>query len=159
MSFRRYKTILCGTRPIREGHRHDSRTATSIGGSSNGYLDGYPPNQKTQDELERYESACIKTAAAIIEIQRHTAKNISEKEAEIFDAHFEILNDEELKNCIKLHIEAGRTAEYAVHETAVEIAGMFRNMKDNSCKLRFRKCAELSYIKRRIFYMSIGGAF
>ncbi len=83
-----------------------------------------------EEELERFTLAREKTALAIKNIQEQTAKNIGSKEAEIFEAHYEILNDAELKSSVVALIEAGRTAEYAVKETQTTFVEMFRSMDD-----------------------------
>ena len=82
-------------------------------------------------EYERYEDALVKAEAAIEAIALKTKEAVGVKEAEIFDAHIEILKDPELMSMVRERIGSGKTAEYSVLLASNQLEALFRGLEDS----------------------------
>ena len=74
-------------------------------------------------EIDRFEKALVQTRLQILEIQHKVAQNLGAKEADIFEAHLQMLDDPNLLNEV-FHLIKGKraNAEYAFHSTAERFA-------------------------------------
>jgi len=74
-------------------------------------------------EIDRFEKALVQTRLQILEIQNKVAKNLGSKEADIFEAHLQMLDDPNLLNEVFYLIKEKQTnAEYAFHSIAERFA-------------------------------------
>ena len=74
-------------------------------------------------EIDRFEKALVQTRLQILDIQHKVAQNLGAKEADIFEAHLQMLDDPNLLNEVFFLIKEKRSnAEYAVHSTAERFA-------------------------------------
>ncbi|VWL85962.1 phosphoenolpyruvate-protein phosphotransferase [Oceanivirga miroungae] len=74
-------------------------------------------NLPAEAEMLKLEEGIVKTKAQIITIREKVAKEMGESKAEIFDAHLELLEDDDLLDEIKEKITTDDyTAAYAVNE-------------------------------------------
>lgn len=88
--------------------------------------------QIPEKEWERMGEALKECSRQLKEIYEQTLQNIGEGEAEIFDAHLSILQDEEFIGPIKeLILNEGQNAEWAVEEVRDKFIEIFE-MMDNS---------------------------
>jgi len=74
-------------------------------------------------EIDRFEKALVQTRLQILEIQHKVTQNLGAKEADIFEAHLQMLDDPNLLNEV-FHLikEQKANAEYAFHSTAERFA-------------------------------------
>ena len=103
------------------------------------------------------EQAEISAVLKAIELSRKqieyiilsATKKAGGKEAEIFSAHLDILDDKTLMQGIEDKIKSGhKNAELALHETAEEISAMFEALDDEYIKQRV---SDIKDVCRRIF--------
>jgi phosphotransferase system enzyme I (PtsI) len=74
-------------------------------------------------EIDRFEKALVQTRLQILEIQNKVTQNLGAKEADIFEAHLQMLDDPNLLNEVYFLIkEKQSNAEYAFHSTAERFA-------------------------------------
>jgi len=74
-------------------------------------------------EIDRFEKALVQTRLQILDIQHKVAQNLGAKEADIFEAHLQMLDDPNLLNEVFFLIKEKRSnAEYAFHSTAERFA-------------------------------------
>ena len=74
-------------------------------------------------EIDRFEKALVQTRLQILDIQRKVAQNLGAKEADIFEAHLQMLDDPNLLNEVFHLIKENRcNAEDAFHTTAERFA-------------------------------------
>jgi phosphotransferase system enzyme I (PtsI) len=74
-------------------------------------------------EIDRFEKALVQTRLQILEIQRKVAQNLGAKEADIFEAHLQMLDDPNLLNEVFHLIKENKyNAEHAFHSTAERFA-------------------------------------
>jgi phosphotransferase system enzyme I (PtsI) len=74
-------------------------------------------------EIDRFEKALVQTRLQILEIQHKVTQNLGAKEADIFEAHLQMLDDPNLLNEV-FHLikEKHCNAEHAFHSTAERFA-------------------------------------
>ena len=81
------------------------------------------PEGEVPAEIDRFEKALVQTRLQILEIQNRVAKNLGAKEADIFEAHLQMLDDPNLLNEVFHLIKERRSnAEFAFHTTAERFA-------------------------------------
>ncbi len=81
------------------------------------------PETDVPAEIDRFEKSLVQTRLQILEIQNKVAKNLGSKEADIFEAHLQMLDDPNLLNEVfQLIKEQHSNAEYAFHSTAERFA-------------------------------------
>lgn len=84
-----------------------------------------------QSELTRYNNAISKTIEQIQKIQKLSAKNLSEEEIEIFNAHILVAQDPTIQEEIKaIILEQEENAVFAVKTIADKYIEMFSSMDD-----------------------------
>ncbi|CAM4238985.1 phosphoenolpyruvate--protein phosphotransferase [Paenibacillus phoenicis] len=108
-------------------------------------------------ELERLEAAVAQSSRELEEIREHTAAELGEEEAKIFEAHLLVLQDPELLGPVrdKIRNEAV-TAEFALRETAREIAAAFEALGTEYLRER---AADIRDVTRRVLAALSGEPF
>lgn len=88
-------------------------------------------NLPAETEISKLEDGIVKTKAQIITIREKVAKEMGENKAEIFDAHLELLEDDDLLDEIKEKITGDDyTAAYAVFEGIDEYCTLLSQLED-----------------------------
>ncbi len=99
-------------------------------------------------EVAKFEATLQQVEADLKEIKEVAAKNLSEEEAGIFDAHILVLSDPELKNGAIGMIQAqGCNADYALEQTANNFIMIFESMDNEYFRER---AADIRDVSRRI---------
>jgi phosphotransferase system enzyme I (PtsI) len=81
------------------------------------------PPEKVPAEIDRFEKALVQTRLQILEIQHKVTQNLGAKEADIFEAHLQMLDDPNLlSEVFHLIKEKNINAEFAFHSTAERFA-------------------------------------
>lgn len=100
-------------------------------------LEEHKYSKSTEFEFLKLEEGITKTQAQILAIREKVKNDLGEKKAEIFDAHLEILEDEELIKEIKELIQnEGYSALYAMNEKINENIELFNQLDDAYLKER-----------------------
>jgi phosphotransferase system enzyme I (PtsI) len=109
----------------------------------------YEVSEADQDEeIKRFLEALEMTKAEISEIRADVAKNLGEKEAEIFDAHKLVLEDRALIEDVKKEIrESGQNVEQCVQRVTDKYLAFFDQLEDNYLRER---AVDLRDISRRL---------
>lgn len=108
-------------------------------------------------ELERVEAAKALAAEQLKAIHDKALKEVGEANAEIFEIHIMMLDDEDYNDSIRNIIETQKVnAEYAVAVTSDNFAEMFANMDDAYMQARSADVKDIS--NRLIACMGAGGA-
>lgn len=101
--------------------------------------------QDTEQELERVNSAKELAVAQLTQIHEKALKEVGETNAEIFEIHIMMLDDEDYNDSIKSIIETQKVnAEYAVAVTSDNFAEMFANMDDAYMQARSADVKDIS---------------
>jgi len=109
----------------------------------------------TEKELSRVEAAKEMAAQQLEEIHSKALKEVGEANAEIFEVHLMMLDDEDYNDSIKSIIETQKVnAEYAVAVTADNFAEMFSSMDDAYMQAR---AADVKDISDRLISCLTGG--
>ena len=109
----------------------------------------------TEKELSRVEAAKEMAAQQLEEIHSKALKEVGEANAEIFEVHLMMLDDEDYNDSIKSIIETQKVnAEYAVAVTADNFAEMFSSMDDAYMQAR---AADVKDISDRLISCLMGG--
>lgn len=109
----------------------------------------------TEKELARVETAKEMAAQQLEEIHSKALKEVGEANAEIFEVHLMMLDDEDYNDSIKSIIETQKVnAEYAVAVTADNFAEMFSSMDDAYMQAR---AADVKDISDRLISCLMGG--
>lgn len=109
----------------------------------------------TEKELARVEAAKEMAAQQLEEIHSKALKEVGEANAEIFEVHLMMLDDEDYNDSIKSIIETQKVnAEYAVAVTADNFAEMFSSMDDAYMQAR---AADVKDISDRLIACLTGG--
>lgn len=104
----------------------------------------------TEAEKERLEAAKEKAVAQLQEIYNKALKEVGEANAQIFEIHMMMLEDEDYNDSILNIIETQSVnAEYAVAVTADNFAGMYASMDDAYMQAR---AADVQDISNRLIY-------
>ena len=107
-------------------------------------------------ELERVETAKAEAVKQLEAIHDKALKEVGEANAEIFEIHIMMLDDEDYNDSIRNIIETQKVnAEYAVAVTSDNFAEMFANMDDAYMQARSADVKDIS--NRLIACMSSGG--
>lgn len=108
-------------------------------------------------ELERVEAAKALAVEQLEAIHDKALKEVGEANAEIFEIHIMMLDDEDYNDSIRNIIETQKVnAEYAVAVTSDNFAEMFANMDDAYMQARSADVRDIS--NRLIACMSEGGS-
>ncbi|SFC96570.1 phosphoenolpyruvate--protein phosphotransferase [Ruminococcus albus] len=108
-----------------------------------------------EKELARVEAAKEMAAQQLEEIHSKALKEVGEANAEIFEVHLMMLDDEDYNDSIKSIIETQKVnAEYAVAVTADNFAEMFSSMDDAYMQAR---AADVKDISDRLIACLTGG--
>jgi len=99
-------------------------------------------------ELARYDEAVAHVRRDLQQLQAQTAKDIGEREAAIFNAHLEILDDPALRPEVERNLELERlNVEYIVQEIIAGYARLLEQLDDPSFRER---STDLVDVGRRI---------
>jgi phosphoenolpyruvate-protein phosphotransferase/dihydroxyacetone kinase phosphotransfer subunit len=116
------------------------------------------PSQRAPDspaiERERLNEAIVMARAAIVRDRDAIASRAGPVEAEIFDAHLMLLDDEALLDPAREGIQAGATAEHAWHDAAESVAQRYRAM---SQPLLRERATDVLDVGRRVIGAITGG--
>ena len=92
----------------------------------------------TEAELKRYKFAVREAKTHLIDLYDEACKHLSKSESVIFQTHMMILDDSKfVENVEGLILNQHLNAEFAVHNTALQIAEIFRSMDDEYLKQRY----------------------
>lgn len=83
-----------------------------------------------EEEWTRLERAIKETRKRISELQEQVAQSIGDSEAQIFEIHGMLLEDEDFLDALKEEISSDKCAEDALEYTAEKFAVMFTNLND-----------------------------
>ena len=109
----------------------------------------------TKAELERFETAKSEAAKQLQVLYNKALKEVGEVNAQIFDVHLMMLEDDDYNESIVNIIESQEVnAEYAVAVTGDNFAEMFANMEDEYFKAR---SIDVKDISERIVRILTGG--
>jgi len=94
---------------------------------------GPPPErapQSAQAELAAFERALLEAREGIERDRDQLATRASGSEAEIFEAHLALLDDEALLDPARAAIAAGASAERATYDSAGQVAALYRALSE-----------------------------
>ncbi len=112
--------------------------------------------EDTEKELQRVEAAKAIAVGQLEAIHDKALKEVGETNAEIFEIHIMMLDDEDYNDSIKSIIETQKVnAEYAVAVTSDNFAEMFASMDDAYMQARSADVKDIS--NRLIACMTSGG--
>lgn len=100
---------------------------------------------KVEDELAIFGAAISKTIADIEMVKERAAKNLSDEELAIFDAHLMMANDPELRSQIEDMIKNGSNADIATKTVSDTMISMFESMGDAYFRERAADINDVSY--------------
>jgi len=101
--------------------------------------------ENTAAELERVERAKLKAASELSEIYEKALVEVGETNAQIFEIHMMMLDDEDYNDSIKSIIEnQSVNAEYAISLTAKNFSSMFSTMDDAYMQARAADVKDIS---------------
>ena len=99
----------------------------------------------TKSELERVSSAKKKAFAQLTDIYEKALREVGETNAQIFEIHMMMLDDEDYNESIKHIIETQSVnAEYAVYLTSKNFTSMFSSMEDAYMQARASDVKDIS---------------
>ena len=134
-----------------------------FGGIAIGKISFYSKNQnvvvrkKTEDsegEMARYEAAREKAIEQLHGLYEKALKEVGEMNAEIFEVHAMMLEDDDYNDSVKNIITSQKVnAEYAVGVTGDNLSEMFANMEDDYFKAR---SADVKDISERVISVLCG---
>lgn len=102
----------------------------------------------TEAELARVDAAKTKVTAQLSEIYEKALKEVGETNAQIFEIHMMMIEDDDYNDSIRNIIESQSVnAEYAVGQTSDNFAEMFASMDDSYMQAR---AADIKDISNRI---------
>ena len=105
-------------------------------------------------EIERFHEALKNTQSQIIQIREDVAKNLSEKEASIFDAHLLVLEDKALLDDVVNEIkQSGENVEQCVDRVTKKYMEFFNKLEDEYLRER---STDLKDISKRLLRNLIG---
>lgn len=105
-------------------------------------------------EWKRYEKAKETAIEQLTVLYNTTKEKVGEVNAQIFEVHAMMLEDEDYNDCIKGIIEnQSMNAEYAVATAGDRFAEMFANMEDDYFKAR---AVDIKDISERIIHILLG---
>ena len=99
----------------------------------------------TAAELERVEAAKAEAVGQLSEIYEKALKEVGETNAQIFEIHMMMIEDDDYNESIKSIIETQQVnAEYAVAVTSDNFADMFASMEDAYMQARAADVKDIS---------------
>ncbi|MEN9402738.1 MAG: Phosphoenolpyruvate-protein phosphotransferase, partial [Verrucomicrobiota bacterium] len=105
-------------------------------------------------EIERFDQALISTRQQIAKIQEQVAKNLSEQEALIFDAHLLVLEDQALiGETIRDFQKSGLNIETCFNDVAQRYIQAFAEIDDEYLRER---AADLKDVTKRVLHVLLG---
>lgn len=114
------------------------------------YIDEY----EVDSEIQRFISAKEQSQEQIEAIYEDTLKKMGKSEAEIFEAHIELLNDPSIAEKVEHNIKTKLLkAESALVKAIDEISGIFETIDDEYIKER---AADVKDIGKRMLYNLLG---
>lgn len=123
------------------------------------FFDRYAESESSADistpEEEKiiFEGALERAREQLLKLYKQTEENIGKKEAEIFEIHRMLLEDEEYIETVEGFISEGQSAGSAVMSTARSFEAMFADLNDDYLSAR---AADIKDISRRIFRLISG---
>jgi multiphosphoryl transfer protein len=118
-----------------------------------------PPADRTPDDPATERALLERGRAAAREAIEHDRQVVEQRagraEAEIFDAHVALLEDEALLEPARAAIEAGASAERAWHDAAHEVAARYRALSE---PLLAERATDVLDVGRRVVAALGGGA-
>lgn len=90
----------------------------------------------TDGEKKRFAEARKKAYGKTVELMEKTRKDVGQKEADIFEVHSMMINDEDFIRLAESKIENGINAEAAITEAGKETAELFYSLNDEYMKQR-----------------------
>lgn len=110
--------------------------------------------ENTEAELARYEKARTVAMEQLGELYEKAVKEVGELNAQIFEVHQMMLEDDDYNDSVRNMIEAQNiNAEYAVATTGDNFAKMFADMEDEYFKAR---SADIKDISERVLSILCG---
>jgi multiphosphoryl transfer protein len=126
-------------------------TGIALGGARQLRSGSQPPPAATaqapERELARLEQGIATARERILRDRETVAARAGQGEAEIFDAHLALLDDEAMLEPAVQAIDAGTPAEHAWHDAAAQVAARYRGL--DSALLRER-AADVLDVGRRV---------
>ncbi len=111
-------------------------------------------NTDANAEMEKIEKAIEESTTQINALKKEALNKMSEKEAEIFDAHLMMISDDTLKERIKYFVcDEKRKAAWAVEYAKNELVKMFEAIDDEYMRAR---AADVKDISDRIIRNVLG---
>lgn len=111
--------------------------------------------EDTAAETERYEAAKKKAIEQLHALYEKALRAVGEKDAEIFNVHAMLLEDEDYNQSVKNIIKTqGVNAEYAVASTGNYFTQIYTNMDDEYFKAR---SADIKDVTERVVTILCGG--
>ena len=99
----------------------------------------------TAAELKRFEAAKALAAEQLAKIHENAVRQVGEADAEIFEIHIMMLDDDDYNESVRNIIETQKLcAEYAVTVTSAEFAEMFSSMDDAYMQARAADVRDIS---------------
>ena len=89
-----------------------------------------------KEEEERYKKAIDKTVKETRELAKRAKSTIGESEAQIFEIHAMLLEDEDFNEAVITEIKNGKIAEEAVSESSKKYATVLRSLNDEYLSAR-----------------------
>ena len=89
-----------------------------------------PPRAKGTEEWPRMQAALQKASARIAALYEKALDSLGEQEAQIFEIHGMLVQDEDFLDGLKSEVEAGCVAEEALERTVQRLAQIFEEMDD-----------------------------
>jgi phosphocarrier protein FPr len=111
------------------------------------------PAESPEDERARLSAAIATARDAIVHDREVVAGRAGRAEAEIFDAHLALLDDEAMLEPAAASIEGGATAERAWHDAAASVADRYRALDS---QLLRERAADVLDVGRRVVGALIG---
>ena len=107
-----------------------------------------------QNEINRFEGILDKTRSEIISLRNDVAKNLGESEAEIFDAHLLVLEDQALiSETIKEVKDTLFNIEFCFHKVCQRYIDFFSSMEDEYLRERV---VDIKDVSRRVLSNLMG---
>lgn len=107
-----------------------------------------------EKELLRFEAACREAGEQLRLLYEEALKKVGESQAEIFETHRMMLEDEDFLSAVRNMIEGqGMNAEYAAAVTGDNFSKMFSEMEDDYMKSR---AADIKDISERLIRVLSG---
>ncbi len=101
--------------------------------------------EDTQKELQRFEDAKAKAEEQLHELYEKACKEVGKLNAEVFEVHIMMLEDEDYNDSVKnMILQQNLNAEYAVAQTGDNFSQMFSEMDDDYFKARAADVKDIS---------------